>query len=286
MKLVSYNVHYGVGRDGVYDLTRIVERIADADIIALQEVSRNLIRNGGTDMVARLAEMLPDHFQVFGAAMDIDVSAATPGARPSDSRRFQFGNMVLSRWPIATVRNLLLPRTRRLSSGNLQRAALEALIITPSGPLRVYSVHIDHLSHEERILQIRHLKERVYAFPSEGGAITGAAEYGFPEPPCPEEFVMMGDFNMIPGSRDYHAMTGEPDSQKGQHISWNQPVDAFALKPLPAAAATFVDEANPETSKVIDYVFLHAALSPRVVGVGIDADAEGSDHLPVWLQLS
>jgi len=286
MKLVSYNIHYGVGRDGVYDLPRIVERLAGADIIALQEVSRNLVRNGGEDMVARLAEMLPDHFQVFGAAMDIDVSAAIPGAMPSDSRRFQFGNMVLSRWPIATARNLLLPRTRRLSSGNLQRAALEALIITPSVPLRVYSVHLDHLSHEERILQIRHLKERVYAFPVEGGAITGAAEYGFPEPPCPDEFVMMGDFNMISGSRDYHAMTGEPDPQKGRHLLWDQPVDAFALKPLPASAVTFLDDTKPESSKVIDYAFLHAALAPRVVGVSIDADAMGSDHLPVWLELS
>ena len=38
MKLVSYNIQYGFGADGRYDLERIAEVVAGADIIALQEV--------------------------------------------------------------------------------------------------------------------------------------------------------------------------------------------------------------------------------------------------------
>jgi len=41
MKLVSYNIQYGFGADGVYDLARIANVVKGADIVALQEVERN-----------------------------------------------------------------------------------------------------------------------------------------------------------------------------------------------------------------------------------------------------
>ena len=54
MKLASYNIQYGFGLDGRYDLERIVASIANADIIALQEVTRGSPRNGHVDMVAAI----------------------------------------------------------------------------------------------------------------------------------------------------------------------------------------------------------------------------------------
>ncbi|TIP84518.1 MAG: EEP domain-containing protein, partial [Mesorhizobium sp.] len=36
MKLVSYNIQYGFGGDGRYDLARCTNIVAGADIIALQ----------------------------------------------------------------------------------------------------------------------------------------------------------------------------------------------------------------------------------------------------------
>ena len=62
MKLVTYNTQYGVGRDGRFDLERIAEEVEGADIIALQEVTRNFARNGGVDMIDGLAALLPDYF--------------------------------------------------------------------------------------------------------------------------------------------------------------------------------------------------------------------------------
>ena len=153
MKLVTYNTQYGVGRDGRFDLERIAKEVEGADIIALQEVTRNFARNGGVDMVDGLAALLPGYFYAFGPAMDLDFGATDKDGKPLN-KRFQFGNMVLSRWPIVASRNLLLPRTLRFSRGNLQRSALEALVIAPSGPIRIYSVHLDHISVAERTLQI------------------------------------------------------------------------------------------------------------------------------------
>lgn len=41
--LVTYNIQYGLGRDGVYDIARIAGEIESADIIALQEVENAAI---------------------------------------------------------------------------------------------------------------------------------------------------------------------------------------------------------------------------------------------------
>lgn len=282
MKLVTYNTQYGVGRDGRYDLARIAGAVDGADIIALQEVTRNFARNGGADMVEGLAALLPGYFTAFGPAMDLDFGAADGQGRPLN-RRFQFGNMVLSRYPIAASRNLLLPRTLRFSRGNLQRAALEALVMAPSGPIRIYSVHLDHISASERTLQIRHLKERAFAYPAEGGAISGAAEYGFPEPPRPAGFVLMGDFNMERGSPEYGLMVGEQDDSAGGA----DPVDIYSVGDgLPGDAVSWVDDAKPEANRLIDFAFVEKRLAGRVGKVGIDREARGSDHLPVWFELA
>ncbi len=283
MKLVTYNTQYGVGRDEKFDLGRIAREVEGADIIALQEVTRNFARNGGVDMIDGLAALLPGYFTAFGPAMDLDFGATDGAGRPLN-KRFQFGNMVLSRFPIVASRNLLLPRTLRFSRGNLQRSALEALIIAPSGPIRVYSVHLDHIAATERALQIAHLKERAFAYPAEGGAISGAAEYGFPEPPRPEAFVLMGDFNMDRFSPEYALMVGEQDDSS--RAAGSDPIDVYSLgEGLPDGMVSWVDDAKPETNRLIDFAFVEKSLAGRVGKVWIDGEAKGSDHLPVWFEL-
>ncbi len=278
MKLVTYNTQYGVGRDDKYDLARIAGAVDGADIIALQEVTRNFARNGGADMVEGLAALLPGYFTAFGPAMDIDFGAVDGEGRPLN-KRFQLGNMVLSRYPIVASRNHLLPRTLRFSRGNLQRAALEALVMAPSGPIRIYCVHLDHVSAAERILQVAHLKERAFAYAGEGGVISGAAEYGFPEPPRPEGFVLMGDFNLERGSPEYGLMVGEGDGA--------DPVDIYSLGDgLPEGAVSRVDDARPQDNCLIDFAFVEKSLAGRVGKVRIDREAMGSDHLPVWFELA
>jgi endonuclease/exonuclease/phosphatase family metal-dependent hydrolase len=285
MKLVTYNIQYGIGRDGKFDLERIAASLEGADIIALQEVTRNLPRNGGVDLVAGLTSLLPDYFYIFGPAMDVDFGSRDANGKPAN-QRLQFGNMVLSRWPIVASRNLLLPRTRRFNRLNLQRSALEALITAPSGPIRVYSVHLDHLNLEERATQIRYLKERVYAYAMEGGAASGVSEFGFPELPSPEEFVLLGDFNMDRTSPEYIVMAGEADYAEGRQIVAHHPVDAFSLAGgVPDGAVSWMDDDKPEKNRLIDFAFVHATLATRVKRTWIDDEAKGSDHLPVWLEL-
>lgn len=283
MRLVSYNIQYGIGRDGKFDMARIAGSVRDADVIALQEVTRGLDRNGGADLVAQICDLLPGYFPAYAASVDVDAGSGIVDGRVV-SRRLQFGNMVLSRWPILATRNLLLPRSRSFDRGNFQRAALEALIVTPLGPIRFYSVHLDHLHHEERLRQIRHLKERVLAYPLEGGAITGAAEYGYPEPPHPEEFVLLGDFNMTPDSPEYELMAGGTDYAMGRLTVAHHPVDASRFDD--GETVSWIDGAHPEKRSRLDYCFVSAGLAPHVRKAWIDSDAPGSDHQPVWVEMA
>lgn len=268
---VSYNIQYGFGLDGDYNLERIIAAVGDADVICLQEVTRGYPKNGSTDMPAVVAAALPDHFSSFHAATDIDAgSAVVDGAVVN--RRFQFGNMVLSRWPLRAVRGHLLPRTSRKDTLNLQRGAIEALIDTPAGPVRFYSVHLDHVDARERIGQVRALKALALSYAETGGAITGAHGFGLPEMEDRGDFVLMGDFNCEPDSDEYHLM-----------IEGGKIVDATAEDP--GWTWRSMHDAEPVRRQRLDYAFCNTALSGRTGGLRIDRAAEGSDHMPVWIEI-
>lgn len=288
MKCVTYNIQYGIGMDGRYDLERIVDAVRGADLIALQEVAQNNPQNGGRDMVAELKELLPDYFRVHGAPYTVDMGSAVENGRAVD-RHFTFGNMVLSKTPILSSRNHLLPRMRTFDRLNLQRGALEAMVMTPFGPVRFYSVHLDHTSPAERISQIRYLLDRANAYRDEGGAVTGTSENGFPEPPLPEEYVLLGDFNLEPGGPEYREIVGLPDVEFGYAARATLPLDAATLVPgMGEGRVTWVDPKNPDHAdrrRCLDYCFVHAALAPRVKACYVDEQAPGSDHRPVWLEL-
>ncbi|MEM7223258.1 MAG: hypothetical protein AAF495_09785 [Pseudomonadota bacterium] len=74
MKLVTYNIQYSCGRDGVYSLERIAESVRGADLIALQEVERNWIRSGMADQPAELGRLLPEYHWIYAAPYDLDAS--------------------------------------------------------------------------------------------------------------------------------------------------------------------------------------------------------------------
>jgi endonuclease/exonuclease/phosphatase family metal-dependent hydrolase len=286
MKCVSYNIQFGFGDDAAFDLERIVEAVRGADVIALQEVTRNSPMNGGADLVVDIRAMLPDYFAAYGPNLEADVGSHIKDGRAVDVR-LQFGNMILSRTPILTSRNLLLPRTRSYDKVNLQRGALEAMIDTPFGPVRFYSVHLDHRGADERLAQIRFVMERVIGHGLEGGAVTGLSELGFPEPPVPEAYVVMGDFNMLPGSPEYHAVTGIPDHEFGTPRVARYAVDAGTL-PGGDETPTCVNLEDPQDvsrHKRLDYCFVHPLLASKVKAVRVDTAARGSDHKPVWLEL-
>lgn len=285
VKFASYNIQYGFGLDGIYDLGRIADSLEGADVIALQEVTRGWESNDFADMVADLAALFPDYFWVYGAPFDLHVAAGESGFPPRGTR-FRFGNMILSRFPILSSRTHLLPRSRTVSKLNLQRGATEALIDIPNRPLRVYSVHLDHVSIDERIAQIRHLNDRINGFCLEGGAVSGAGELDFEELPLPEDYVVMGDFNMVPESPEYCALAGAKDGYYGRVPRIGTPVDALAaLDGYHPKSYSWMDPKDHGKRMHLDYCFVSGGLAGSLKAAHVDTDSVGSDHFPVWVEI-
>ena len=284
MKFVSYNIQYGLGADGRYDLQRIAAEVANADVIALQEVDRFWARSGMVDGPAVLSEHLPDHYWVFGANLDMEASF-----RENDClihRRKQFGTMVLSRWPILSSRNFPLPKWGDRRHHSIQQGLLEAVIETSLGAVRVYSVHLSHLCAETRLPQIDRMLEVVRNGPYEGGAWCG----GHPdpasgwieedEPPMPDAAIIMGDMNFAPGSKEYDRVIGGTAPGYGRLTNRRGLLDAWVLAGHDEAAGS----THPNAKSRIDHCFVTASLSDKVAQVWIDQTANGSDHWPVWVK--
>ncbi|RWB69266.1 MAG: EEP domain-containing protein [Mesorhizobium sp.] len=286
MKIVTYNIQYGIGLDGKYDVGRIADAVRGADVIALQEVTRNNPRNGGRDMVAEISEALPEYFAAYASNFEVNIGSRLENGR-AISTSFQLGNMVLSTTPIHLSRNLLLPRSRSLETMNFQRGALEALIETPLGFIRFYSTHLDHRSPVERQGQIRFLRQRLLNYALEGGGLSGIPEIGLPDLPYPEAFIVMGDFNMLPGSSEYVELAGRPDHEFGMPLTADLAVDV-AQRLAVADLITWVDPERPADKsrhKCIDYIFTSASLARSLQRLWSDRVAVGSDHLPLWAEL-
>jgi endonuclease/exonuclease/phosphatase family metal-dependent hydrolase len=283
MKFASFNVQYGIGLDGKFDPARIIEAVRQADIVALQEVTRNFDRNGNSDLPEVFASLTPDRYHAFEAGAVTDAGSAMVDGRMR-MQFTEFGNMILSRFPILSIRNILLPRTRSYDKLNIQRSALECLIAAPGGALRVYSVHLDHRNPAERIAQIAFLKERLANYGGEGGAVTGGSEFGFPELPHTDDYVVMGDFNMMPEQPEYLAMAGPKDLYYGRTASAAFPIDALdQLGRRKEGDFTWEEPAKPDIRQYLDYVFVSGTLVRRLRDGWVDTACIASDHKPVWV---
>ncbi|ABS62761.1 Endonuclease/exonuclease/phosphatase [Parvibaculum lavamentivorans DS-1] len=155
LRVLSWNIHGGVGRDGRFDLARIVRLVErhDPDIVAFQEVDSRGRLDGGAPL-SILKEALGEH-----AAEGRTISAPDG----------HYGHAVISRFPLSGTRVCDLSfRSRE------PRCAISANIETPWGPLRLVTTHLG-LSIWERRLQSSMLVDL-------------AREEKLP---C----IMMGDFN-------------------------------------------------------------------------------------------
>jgi endonuclease/exonuclease/phosphatase family metal-dependent hydrolase len=289
VRILTYNIQFSRGKDGEYDLARIVEtiRASGADVIGLQEVTRFFGATADQDQVADLAARLAEFFWVYGAPTDLDASTCNDDGTVTN-RRAQFGNMLLSRWPITSMRLSLFPRVRTYDRFAIQRGALEAVIDHPDGALRVYVVHLDHLLEHHRVDEVAHLLEFAERAGRHGTAITGSARFLGASTAVPTEYVVIGDCNMLPGSPAYLAMTGAPDYYYGQIMTSEHLVDTWPLVGREITdGVTWRDELTGYVDGTrLDYVFVTPGLARRVTAAGIDDEAVGSDHQPVWIDLA
>lgn len=289
MKLLSYNIQYGFGVDGTYDLGRVAQVMAGADIMALQEVERHWHRSGYDDQPAILERHLPQFYTVYGPAFDMDASVRD-GNRVINRRR-QFGTMILSRWPIVWSRLHLLPMRRMVQPLNTQNAALEAMIATPLGAIRVFSIHLAHVGVEERLEQIDFLLARHARATLEGGPWSGSDDEparnwteGQPEPACPPTAIWMGDFNCEPGSAEHARITGSAPYHPGARYAAGF-TDAVSYLGKQVHTHEKVI-AGAMRLRQLDHCFVTGDLVPHLRRAEVSTTQTASDHFPLWIDLS
>ncbi|MEY4697138.1 MAG: hypothetical protein RIT14_1566 [Pseudomonadota bacterium] len=291
MHLVSYNIQYGFGADGRYDLPRIARVIDGADIIALQEVERHWSRTNHDDQPALLSALLPAYHWVYGPAFDMDASI-TDGDRVLHRRR-QFGTMILSRYPILWSRCWPLPKRRMIDPLNTQNAALEAVLALPSGPLRVLSLHLAHVGVEERLEQIDALLSQHARIPFEGGPWSGTDDEparnwteGQDEPPNPSRAIWMGDFNSEPHSAEYLRLTGQSPYHPGARYAGGFTDAVAAAGQMPGSLHTHEKVIAGQTRlRQLDHCFVTPDLAPLVRAVRADTACPASDHFPLHIDI-
>lgn len=130
VRVLTWNLHAGVGPDGRYDLGRIVGLVQkhNPDIVALQEIDSR--GRGETSPFAFLAQALGSH------AAEAKTIVAPDG---------YYGHALISRWPLgeAAIHDLSVSRRE-------PRCAIETTVATPLGPLHLASVHLGLGWHERR----------------------------------------------------------------------------------------------------------------------------------------
>ena len=207
MKLVTYNIQYGIGLDGTLRprphrrrrARRRHHRAAGGDP---QQPAQRRPRHGGRDWRA----LLPDYFAVYRPSNGGRCRLATWRTAAPSPRTFQFGNMVLSRWPIVRRATCFCRAAAASRRCNLQRGALEALIETPA---RLRSASIPSISTiaVRSSAPARSAISRSALLPIRSRAARSPASprSAFRNCPVPKPSSLMGDFNMLPGSPEYVA---------------------------------------------------------------------------------
>jgi endonuclease/exonuclease/phosphatase family metal-dependent hydrolase len=305
MKVVTYNIRFGIGRDQKYDLGRIADEVQGADIIAMQEVERFWRRTAMNDQPQLLGELLKGYYWAYCPAFDTDASIKNESGEVLNRRR-QFGTMLLSRWPILSTRDLVLPQLATVNLISMSTGALEAVIDTPDGPLRVYSLHLSSISPNERLLQIDALLEMNEMIERCGAVMMGVgagtpdnqleAEHienmdwsnGEDPLPVPLNTLFMGDFNCTDESREYTRFLGEMDPIYGRGMHPRSLVDSWsvAAETTGEAFTWWPDPPDrlPGHPLRVDHCFVNSELAPKVKRCWVDTDATGSDHKPYWVE--
>jgi endonuclease/exonuclease/phosphatase family metal-dependent hydrolase len=173
IRVLTYNVHGCVGRDGKLSPTRIARVIdrADADVVALQELDAGRARSGGVLQAREVARLLDMDFH-FHAVWQIEGGS--------------YGNAVLSRRPLRLVRAGSLPGPFGRFARETRGVLWMAVRMDDGQELNVFNTHLG-LSPRERREQAR--------------ALLGSDWLGHPE--CGEAAVLCGDLNCGPGSAAY-----------------------------------------------------------------------------------
>jgi len=233
LRVLCYNIHHAEGLDGKVDTDRIAQLILEhkADLVGLQEVDKGVQRTQGRDLAAELAEKTGLH-----AWFDRNIN----------HQGGEYGNAILSRFPILTRTNTHYKMLRPGEQRGLQRATLDV----HGQKIAFLNTHLDYRPDDsERKLNVGEIRAAVK---SPGGLPA----------------LVVGDFNCAPDSAVQASL------REFLTDSW-----------LIAGKGEGFTIPVREPRSRIDYIFHTPASHWRVDSIRV-LESEASDHLPVLAELT
>ena len=169
LKVMDWNIHHGVGTDGVYNISRIADWIVKtgANVVSLNEVEK-YTGWGNEDQPARFASLLKSKTGKTWYYNFAQRDGNTNGQ----------GNLLLSTFPLESNGDYQL---------SYSRSVARIAVIVNGIRVNLYSTHLDADSSSRRTTQMKELK-------------AWADNY-------PEQRVIAGDFNAWPGATEISQMT-------------------------------------------------------------------------------
>ena len=169
LRVMSYNIHVGVGMDKKLDLPRIAAVINGqrADLVGLQEVDRGVERTGRIDEIAELAKLT--HMD-YAFAFNLKYQGG------------QYGVAILSRYPIRSTDHRLYLNTREAE----RRGFIRAEVNIDGRLVNFVTTHLDYQYEDGRVFEAEQL-------------LAGLKDVKGP-------LIVVGDFNDVPTGGAYRLM--------------------------------------------------------------------------------
>jgi endonuclease/exonuclease/phosphatase family metal-dependent hydrolase len=169
LRVMTYNIHVGVGMDKKLDLRRIagVINAEHPDLVGLQEVDRGVTRTQRIDEITELARLTRMHY-------DFAFNLRYQGG--------QYGVAILSRFPITAIDHRLYQNTREAE----RRGFIRGEIAVRGHLVNFVTTHLDYQYEDGRLFETQQLL---------------AALKDIRDP-----LIIVGDFNDLPSGRAYQLM--------------------------------------------------------------------------------
>jgi endonuclease/exonuclease/phosphatase family metal-dependent hydrolase len=224
IKVISYNVKFGKKIDTAIEELRTVPYLRLADIILLQEMDGAGVR-------------------IIADSLDLEYVYYPASVHRAHGR--DFGNAVLSRWPIEDFRKILLPHSK--PTDDQKRIAVGATVAAGDLRIRVFSVHTETfwMNYDKRLEQADSLVRAV------------SRDYS--------HLVIAGDFN-TPFGRNVKdiekSFTASGFVRASSGVGWTARVLPFGLWKME-----------------LDHIFVKGF---EILGAGKFEEGKASDHVPLW----
>jgi endonuclease/exonuclease/phosphatase family metal-dependent hydrolase len=192
IRVMTYNIHVGVGMDKKLDLQRIADVInrERPDLVGLQEVDRGVERTERRDEIVELAALTR---MEYAFAHNLTYQGG------------QYGVAILSRYPIRASEHRMFLNTRETE----RRGMIRVEVRIDRKPIHFATTHLDYQFSDGRLFEAEQLLENIRD-------IKGT-------------LIVAGDFNDQPDGTTYKLMSTKFDdawsANREKHAGFSYPAD-------------------------------------------------------------